>query len=746
MKTDDHKAELESLSILNHLNHPNILELLTSYTHDEKHNLVFPLAEGGTLDELLKIKSESTSFNSDETLLVALAGLSSGIEHVHNFVESKIDLSLIGCHHDLRPKNILISKDTFILADFGLSRFKNSSEDSNTVFKMGKGDYLAPECEDLGKAFEKLNIRRSSDIWSFGCIIAELATYMRLGPHAVREFREKRKFKVLGFPLFYFHCGQNQRNQSVDMWLEELENASSKPFQMLLELVREMLCLKENERPKADTVTARLRIIAIHEVVESVDKLFTEVLPKSDSFDALLENQRFEGWKYAIGLLDHGRNSESSNSFHKGPISGFQATLEYLFGIRNHLKSILLQNTYAQNLVYLPVCYLNDHLYDLLDLERREKATSYLKTTVMESHVDLPSTTKEFRSLSLDREIRMRITLTEMTRLTIEHSQTDTNQQLLEMTAIKNLRKFGDHDLGLINIAGVTRQVLVEWRKHAKDYTNNEVSKELFNRVNAIAKLLSLEKPKDFRNLHCCGFFHDPNHFAFGLVFHLPSYTVEPLTLRRLISITQRNMPDQPLLEDRFLLAFTLAKAVLEFHMVGWLHKRLTSFNVAFFPTENLSLSKYVMEPYIIGFSHSRPDDPLAFTEGFQDTDRHYYQHPDYLRHGNRYRPEFDYYSLGIVLLEIGLWCPLKAMIPDSKTSFYKVHRGLLNHRVPSLGQCLGVAYRDAVRACLEGDFGKSDIKDEEGQVNAQSVYLHFESLVVSPLKKCWVKLAECQQ
>lgn len=126
---------MENLSILNHLSHPNILELLTSYTHDKKHNLVFPLAEGGTLADLLKTEPESTSFNSDETLLIALAGLSSGIEHVHSFVERRIDLSLIGCHHDLRPKNILVSKNIFILADFGLSRFKNSSENSKTAFK-----------------------------------------------------------------------------------------------------------------------------------------------------------------------------------------------------------------------------------------------------------------------------------------------------------------------------------------------------------------------------------------------------------------------------------------------------------------------------------------------------------------------------------------------------------------------------------------------------------------------------------
>lgn len=35
------------------------------------------------------------------------------------------------------------------------------------------------------------------------------------------------------------------------------------------------------------------------------------------------------------------------------------------------------------------------------------------------------------------------------------------------------------------------------------------------------------------------------------------------------------------------------------------------------------------------------------------------YQHPEYLRTG-RYRAAYDYYSLGLVLLEIGVWMSLQ--------------------------------------------------------------------------------------
>lgn len=58
-----------------------------------------------------------------------------------------------------------------------LSSFKNTKEKSKTVFKLGKAYYLAPECEDFEEDFKKLTISRPSDVWSFGCMIADVVTY-----------------------------------------------------------------------------------------------------------------------------------------------------------------------------------------------------------------------------------------------------------------------------------------------------------------------------------------------------------------------------------------------------------------------------------------------------------------------------------------------------------------------------------------------------------------------------------------
>ena len=211
---EDYKTELHNLSILNHLKHPNIIESLSAYTYRHVHNLIFPLARGGDLATLLQA-DRPIEFQSDETFIVSLSNLASAVEDVHNFTSEKLKLEMIGCHHDLKPKNILVDGSKMLLADFGLSRFKDKKQSSETPFKLSRGDYLAPECEGLGDDNPGYSVRRSSDIWSFGCIIAEVITYMLHGPAGVSKFREKREHKVGHFRFHRFHYGPDEESSSV---------------------------------------------------------------------------------------------------------------------------------------------------------------------------------------------------------------------------------------------------------------------------------------------------------------------------------------------------------------------------------------------------------------------------------------------------------------------------------------------------------------------------------------------------
>ena len=152
--------------------------------------MLFPIADGD-LDNLLS-QERNSNFVNDRIFVESLYGLSLGIKALHEYFSSSFDLRLIGCHYDLRPKNVLVVQRQFVLADFGLSRLKSVDKGSASEFKNAVGDCTAPECYLNEAAFEKNSIGRASDVWSFGCIIAELVVYMHGGKSGVESFADQR--------------------------------------------------------------------------------------------------------------------------------------------------------------------------------------------------------------------------------------------------------------------------------------------------------------------------------------------------------------------------------------------------------------------------------------------------------------------------------------------------------------------------------------------------------------------------
>lgn len=94
-------------------------------------------------------------------------------------------------------------------------------------------------------------------------------------------------------------------------------------------------------------------------------------------------------------------------------------------------------------------------------------------------------------------------------------------------------------------------------------------------------------------------------------------------------------------------------------------------------------------KPYFIGFNHSRPNSKNAFTDKPPRVPEEWdYQHPQYANSsGVRFRAEFDYYSIGLVLLEIGLWMRLKDLIPGDIADYLPAAqpKHWLKHAVPQL-------------------------------------------------------------
>lgn len=299
---------------------------------------------------------------------------------------------------------------------------------------------------------------------------------------------------------------------------------------------------------------------------------------------------------------------------------------------------------------------------------------------------------------------------------------------------------FGDHSLGrLKSDDGQESRVLVEWKCYDNRWTSNS-GKELYLRIGELAQLLhhpAKHGLASLRVLDCLGWFHDAQDCRFGFVFVI---TENPVSLFTLIPQSPQKGFLPPPLGLKFQLASMLAKCVHDIHAIGWLHKNISAHNIIFSPS--LGAMTSTVAPYLTGFNHSRTDEEKAFTEGPTNSNRHVeYQCPEYRASGNRTMRRFsrvhDYYSLGLVLLEIALWTPFNRIASRKSTlSPVELRQYILDNYIPMLGGMVGNAYRDAVRACLTGDFG--DRCGEESDEARKDVLALFQLKVVDPLAVCF--------
>ena len=144
-----------------------------------------------------------------------------------------------------------------------------------------------------------------------------------------------------------------------------------------------------------------------------------------------------------------------------------------------------------------------------------------------------------------------------------------------------------------------------------------------------------------------------------------------------------------------------------------------------------------------MGFNYSRPDKKYTFTDGpSADSAQLDYQHPQYLKGYVRYKPEFDYFSLGLVLLEIGLWKTLgsqnkKLPAGSGPEELYDM---VVQRLVPKLGVPMGSCYQAVVHFCLcgEGDeWTPAPNKTSEAENSIQR-QMRFEEMVVTQLEGCF--------
>ena len=144
------------------LNHTNLLHAyyLGTESRENRVYLVMPLCPNGSV-------SKHIGKMEEKSIWKFIKDVSSGLAYLHSLNPPII-------HQDIKPDNILISKDgDYLITDFGISKQLRSTlkKSANHLNSAGAVSYMGPE--RFSKQYQAV---KASDIWSLGATVFELAS------------------------------------------------------------------------------------------------------------------------------------------------------------------------------------------------------------------------------------------------------------------------------------------------------------------------------------------------------------------------------------------------------------------------------------------------------------------------------------------------------------------------------------------------------------------------------------------
>ncbi|XP_052191055.1 protein IMPAIRED IN BABA-INDUCED STERILITY 1-like isoform X2 [Diospyros lotus] len=171
--------------ILRRLDHPNIMKLegVIASGSSSSIYLVFEYME----HDLSRLLSSSGIKFSDAQIRCYMRQLLAGLDHCH---------SLGVMHRDIKVSNILVNNEGILkIADFGLANFINARHQQALTSHVVTLWYRPPELL-LGST----NYGASVDLWSVGCVFAELYTHKPILKGRTEVEQLHKIFKLCGSP------------------------------------------------------------------------------------------------------------------------------------------------------------------------------------------------------------------------------------------------------------------------------------------------------------------------------------------------------------------------------------------------------------------------------------------------------------------------------------------------------------------------------------------------------------------
>ncbi|KAL7694345.1 putative protein kinase [Plasmopara halstedii] len=158
------KTALREIKILKQLRHENIVNLLEFFRLKGKLYLVFEFVEKTILEEIERHPDGLDPFTLKKLMWQLVRAIT--FCHQHNII-----------HRDIKPENLLVSRNGVLkLCDFGFARPLASVGAKYTEYVSTRW-YRAPEL-----LVGDVSYGKAVDVWSIGCMFAEIATGLPLFP------------------------------------------------------------------------------------------------------------------------------------------------------------------------------------------------------------------------------------------------------------------------------------------------------------------------------------------------------------------------------------------------------------------------------------------------------------------------------------------------------------------------------------------------------------------------------------
>ncbi|KAM9205167.1 mitogen-activated protein kinase 12 [Mergus octosetaceus] len=254
------KRAYRELRLLKHMKHENVIGILDVFTPDvtlEKFNdfyLVMPFM-GTDLSKIMKHEKLT-----EDRIQFLVYQMLKGLKYIHS---SGI------IHRDLKPGNLAVNEDCELkILDFGLARHTDSEMTGYVVTRW----YRAPEV-----ILNWMHYTQTVDIWSVGCIMAEMITGRPLfkGNDHLDQLTEI--MKIMGTPTQDFV--QKLQSQDAKNYIKSLPKVQKKDFASVLKyanplavsLLEKMLVLDAEKRVTAAEALMHPYFEPVHDPEEEIE-------------------------------------------------------------------------------------------------------------------------------------------------------------------------------------------------------------------------------------------------------------------------------------------------------------------------------------------------------------------------------------------------------------------------------------------------------------------------------------------